>query len=106
MEVTVREAKRAEIKQIIVYFHPTGCALKELVDYEAKSDKAQLTGHPDTILVAESDNGIVGYLHFYTDCWEGYEKNLLSVGIDLSLSSEDFAWVEAKLKEEFDLYEP
>ncbi len=46
------------------------------------------TGFPDTILIAEVDNKIIGCLHFYENCYEANEKVLLNIVLHPDFSFE------------------
>lgn len=51
--------------------------------------------------VAEGDGKIVGYIHFYTDRWDGYEKVVVSRGVDCKFSSKLRQVIENELEEAF-----
>lgn len=112
MEITLRDAVYSDIEKIIQVCSVTGNALDELKKYCDKyftpdgKDKKVPTAQPDTILIAEFQERIVGYLHFWTDCYDGNENTLISLGTDPALSQEDAKKVKQILEEEFLLTEP
>lgn len=113
MGIIIREAKSvADIENIIEVCRLQGKVLSELNDYRRKyftetgTRKNIFTGYPDTVLMAEHDGRLVGYLHFYEDCWEGYEKILVSSKTSPSLSPRYAEVVRLALEEEFNLREP
>jgi len=112
MQIIIREVRFSDLEQIFKICQLKGPDLKELQDFRKKyyteygESEDVRTGFPDEVLVAEVSGKIVGYLHFYTDCWEGYEKVLVSVGSDLTYSYKDRREIEEKLKQEFQLREP
>ena len=108
MGITIREVNSvADIEKIIEICRPEVKALSELKDYRKKyftesgENKNTFIAFPDTILMAEYNGRLVGYLHFYEDCYEGYEKVLVSLNTIPLLFREDAEKVKQKLEEEF-----
>lgn len=112
MEITIRDAEWIDLQTIIHLCSPEGRALAELQDYWQRhftvDGKMQrpFTGYPEEVWVAEYDGRIVGYLHFFVDCWEGYEYVILSLRTAASLSAENALEVRGQLEEALRLREP
>ena len=106
MDITIRQAEYCDIEKIIQTCRPEGRALEELVSYRKKyfteSGKREyfLEGFPETLRVAEYNGLIAGYLHFFTDCWDGYEDKLPSLGVNPNLSYYVRVETRRKLEEE------
>ncbi len=111
MRLSIRNADLHDVQNIIDSKWP-GIALSELLKFrDAYFDtngkyRRFLTGYPDTVWVAKLGNRALGYLHFYTDCWDGNKDTLIALVIDPSLSTDDQRKIKEKLKKEFDLNEP
>lgn len=107
MEIVVRRVEWKEVQQIIENCRPEKKALAELEryrkDYFGETGERVMfrTGHPDEVQVAILDDRIVGYLHYYTDCWDDYQKILITITVDSSLPSEHVQAVKKQLEEEF-----
>lgn len=112
MEIMVRLGRFQDLGHIIKNCLPEGGSLEKLQRYqrlyftESGEPKKVATGLPDEILVAEWENRIVGYLHFYTDCWDNYEKIKISLRIDPVFSYEIQKVIRESLEKEFATQEP
>lgn len=112
MDIEIRDAKFADIEKIFGVCRPEGREHLELVSYKDRyftqtgKKRSPVSGYPEVLWVAECESRIVGYLHFYVDCWDGYEDNLIALKIDPALSDERTKEVKQKLEEEFHLHEP
>lgn len=103
--LSVRPAELSEIGEVIRIFSVYGRELRMLVYYgysSFDSDGRQRhirTGYPEELLLAVVDGRIVGCIHFFTDCWGGYEKRILFLAVDRRLSADEARLVESKLRE-------
>lgn len=108
----IRESKWSDLDEIERRIRPQGQALREFQTYrhlyftESGQPKTVRTGYPDTILVAERRGSIIGYLHFYTDCWDGYETTLIACATDPALGSHEAMIVRGELELAWRLHEP
>ena len=111
MNISIRNACLQDVKYIIDCGWP-GVPRSELQKYcniyfgSDGKPKGIPTGYPEKVWVAKSDDRIVGYLHFFTDCWDGYATVVLSLVVDSSLPSEEIRMIREKLETELRLSEP
>ena len=108
MEIIVSELKTLEELDVIDSLAPTmGKAKRELASYREKyfdthgKPPNPTTGQPDTILIAKQDDTIIGYLHWWTNCWDNDEVQIIATGIDLSLSLREIGQVAKALTKGF-----
>lgn len=112
MEITIRDAIWTDLGKILRSCNPEDNALSEFQNYwqthftEDGRTSRPFTGYPEEVWVAEHENRIVGYLHFFVDCWDGYEYVILSLGTALSLSPENASQVKSQLEEALRFREP
>ena len=59
-------------------------------------------GHPDSIVIATYKDQIVGYRHWYTDCWEDYKRIEIGTAIQKSLEPHKQRFIEAFLQYHYD----
>lgn len=107
MEFRVREAEFADISKLLTACW-LGTSVATISEYFSKYFDPEgkrrhfLTGHPDTFLVAEADGKVVGYIHYWTDCWEDYEKYLVSLSVDPSIPAKDALTIRKQLETEME----
>lgn len=107
MDVTIRDARLSDVKYVLSCNWP-GIVRGELHNFGRdcfSEDGARmlfLTGYPETFFVAEIEGRVVGYLHFFTDCYDDYHDEILGTAVDPTLSSEGAATVREKLKYAYD----
>ena len=97
MIIRVREGGFSDIELLIQACQLQGTALFELERWrtfrftETGEPKNFVTGYPETVLVAESEGRVIGYLHFFIDCWDGYDTEIILKGYDPGLESGESA---------------
>ena len=103
MDITIRDAQPEDIQWLLL------CAWRVVDRYELDrfgqkyfsrdgNKRSFMTGYPESAWVAEMNGRIVGYIHFFTDCWDGYQNEVLGSAVDPALSQEDARKVEEALK--------
>ncbi|OGZ95249.1 MAG: hypothetical protein A3I44_05515 [Candidatus Sungbacteria bacterium RIFCSPLOWO2_02_FULL_51_17] len=103
MDITIRDARPEDIQWLLLcaWRGTDHCELTNFAQKHFSPDgerKHFLTGYPESAWVAEMNGRIVGYIHFFTDCWDGYQNELLGIAVDPALPSEDARRVEEVLK--------
>lgn len=90
--VKVRDARLEDVDMLLSTRWP-GINASELRKYkdshfdETGVLKHPFGGYPEQVWVAVSeDETILGYLHFFTDCWDGYEDTVIALAVDPQLS--------------------
>lgn len=104
MEIKLRDARVEDIV-FLLSCHWPGTDATELQMYrdhrfdESGNRKNWQTGYPETVWIAESEDGKnLGYLHFFTDCWDGYQDTILALVVDPKLSHAERKLVEGMLE--------
>lgn len=103
MDFNIRHAERKDILHLLRKRNWQGVNVGELTKFISKyfdGSGKQLsihTGHPDTVLVVFSGRRIIGYIHYWTDCWEGYEKYLVGLAVDPKVLGGDAEAVRKQL---------
>lgn len=111
MDINIREVKPVDIEYLINSGWPK-INLPELQSYrndhftETGERKRSFTGYPEQVWITETGGRVVGYLHFFTDCWDGYEDTIIGLSVDPSLPPEDAKSIKEKLETELRLREP
>jgi|GEM_PF-5101779 len=88
MVLNVRKLKADDFPVLHKMMSGDEKALGQLGELQTKREKGGHSGFPDSVIVALEDDVIVGYQHWYTDCWEGYEIVPVGSNVLSSLSSE------------------
>lgn len=110
MEIRVRDALLDDVQFLLRCGWPS-VVIGALTHYrrsyfdEDGKHKTVHTGFPEEVLVAETAGRIVGYIHFFIDCYDGYEHRQIGLSVDPSLEENSRREVREKIEEEFRLYE-
>lgn len=102
--VKVRDAKLEDVDMLLSTRWP-GIDASELRKYkdshfdETGIRKGPFGGYPEQVWVAVSeDETILGCLHFFTDCWDGYEDTVISLAADPRIPQAQSAFVRGTLE--------